>query len=366
MTSFSSRLPVHLKVLAHIPLFVLFLCFPVHVSAQTSGSNKNISSETLKKRSVSKIKRWQYLASTGDREAQFRLGLYYDSIDPIPDNYQRSIYWYEAAASQGHTLAQYNLGVKFMTGEGVAKDQDKALSLWLQAANAGHMHAQFNVGRAYFLGVGLDENHRKAKFWFEKAAQQGDSKSLDLLAKLGWSQSAKTLENQSISQNNQRLLSPATSVKESVVPAKKNVVKKAEADIGKGPSSDAPIDIYTGPNSHNRLMTKVPNRQGLSVVAIRGNNWLKVSRKSGFPVWVHQDFVAFTNPAKTQGTITEEAVRARGLPKTVSGTIIGFFQKGESVSILEKKGEWYRVLASSNFSAWVKRKDWLQGDSRNG
>ena len=69
------------------------------------------------------------LAEYGDSEAQYRLGLVYASIEPVPpvwrvrhQNQKESVKWYRLAAEQGHEEAQLNLGLMYGAGEGLVKN----------------------------------------------------------------------------------------------------------------------------------------------------------------------------------------------------------------------------------------------------
>jgi TPR repeat protein len=55
-----------------------------------------------------------------------------------------------------------------------------------RSAKQDHSLAQFKLGRAYYLGIGLEQDHKKTKYWFSRAADNEEPKSIDILAKLGW------------------------------------------------------------------------------------------------------------------------------------------------------------------------------------
>lgn len=57
---------------------------------------------------------------------------------------------------------------------------------WFEAAKEDHSLAQFNIARAYYLGIGLKEDHERSKYWFSRAADNKEPKSIEILAKLGW------------------------------------------------------------------------------------------------------------------------------------------------------------------------------------
>ncbi|MFC1776934.1 tetratricopeptide repeat protein [Pseudomonadota bacterium] len=71
-------------------------------------------------------------AKKGDKDAQYRLGHYYDygirlgfdfdDVDGIPPD----VYWYHKAAENGHSRAQRNLGHYYQDGIGVKRDLKQA------------------------------------------------------------------------------------------------------------------------------------------------------------------------------------------------------------------------------------------------
>ena len=64
----------------------------------------------------------------------------------IADPDQEAAKWYFQAASAGNAEAQYNLGVLFQTGKGVVRDDKESLHWMQQAARNGHDAAKAYVG----------------------------------------------------------------------------------------------------------------------------------------------------------------------------------------------------------------------------
>jgi Sel1 repeat len=56
-----------------------------------------------------------------------------------------AVKWYRKAAEQNVADAQYNLGVCYDSGEGVAKDEIEAYKWWLLAAGHGNDDAKYNM-----------------------------------------------------------------------------------------------------------------------------------------------------------------------------------------------------------------------------
>ena len=83
-------------------------------------------------------------AEKGNADAQFSMGVYYDSdIDWTPCADEKlALYWYQQAAEQGNTGAMCNLASCYEDGRGVPEDKEKA-GYWLQkAADLGDFMAR--------------------------------------------------------------------------------------------------------------------------------------------------------------------------------------------------------------------------------
>ncbi len=302
------------------------------------------------------------VAESGDKEAQFRLGLFYETQSKDQDRFKKSAYWYDLASKQNHRVAQYNLGVLFMTGAGVGKDTAKALKFWLKAARAGHSHAQFNVARGYLLGLGLPENNEKAKYWFNKAAAQGEPKSKEVLKELGWEdeEQFKKASNKN-SSNTVALKPPATKgvlkTQRAVdVTQRKQPEKNIKAAPVKSSSTLAKeINVYVSASEGSSVLAALPNRKNLTVFKSKKAGWLIVESSTGFTAWVYKKFV------KNQfgyGKVIAENVIARSKPIVNNDTKFNVFRKGEVVRILKDDDKWYKVVLPPKFKAWVRKSDW--------
>jgi len=76
-------------------------------------------------------------------------------------------------AEQGDAEAQYNLGIMYDSGTGVAQDDVEAVRLHRLAAEQGEAFAQFNLGVMYYLGQGVIQDNVYAHMWFNIAASTG-------------------------------------------------------------------------------------------------------------------------------------------------------------------------------------------------
>lgn len=112
------------------------------------------------------------LAESGDKRAQFVLGVCCEFGGGTEQNYEKAVEWYKLAAENGSITALTNLGVCYEFGNGVAKNLDEAVKCYKEAANRGHARAQTNLGVCYEGGNGVEQNYNKAIEWYQKAAKR--------------------------------------------------------------------------------------------------------------------------------------------------------------------------------------------------
>lgn len=83
-------------------------------------------------------------------------------------------------AESGNRDAQFNLGLLYENGLGVARDDAEALAWYRRAAERGDAGAQYNVGEFYAFGRGVAPNSVLAVAWITVAEESGAPKT-DLL-----------------------------------------------------------------------------------------------------------------------------------------------------------------------------------------
>ena len=97
---------------------VLLVALTVPLSAQP-GSNDELRAK----------------AEQGDVQAQYNLGIMYETGRGGPQDDAEAVRWYRLAAEQGDAEAQHNLGVMYATGKGVLEDVVTAYA-WANIAGA--------------------------------------------------------------------------------------------------------------------------------------------------------------------------------------------------------------------------------------
>lgn len=76
------------------------------------------------------------IATAGDSDAQYKLGVKYENGDGVEDNCMAAARWYKLSAEQGHAKAQFNLALLYKSGLGVTQNLQTAKHWMGQAANA--------------------------------------------------------------------------------------------------------------------------------------------------------------------------------------------------------------------------------------
>lgn len=105
--------------------------------------------------------------------------------DPLSDanrvyetgDYGKAAKLYSPLATGGNSEAQYNLGMMYRAGRGVPRDFKEARKWYLLAAEQGHPLAQFNLGWMYAGGKGVPQNYVQSHMWFNIAIANADSEA---------------------------------------------------------------------------------------------------------------------------------------------------------------------------------------------
>ena len=149
----------------------------------------------------------------GDAEAQYKLGVIYETEKGVPQDdisaaeqslragqyrlaaeqriFMRddgeAMKWYRLAADQGYAKAQYKLGLIYQSDKGLAigqsgkvldrKNNIEAAKWYRLAAEQGYAKAQFNLGYMYEKGQGVTQDYAQAMKWYRLAADQGYAKA---------------------------------------------------------------------------------------------------------------------------------------------------------------------------------------------
>ena len=123
------------------------------------------------------------LAKVGDVDAQFEVGLAYETGRGVGLDEAEAARWFRQAALQGNVEAQFHLARLVARGtRGLKQDLATAVKLYQDAAAKGHAQAMNALGQAYQQGRGTGADLAKAAEWYGKAA---DLKLADAQNNLG-------------------------------------------------------------------------------------------------------------------------------------------------------------------------------------
>src|SRR5437763_561994 len=79
-------------------------------------------------------------------------------------------------------ITQYNLAALYNNGEGTEKNLEKAFYWFQRAAENGNTDAMNSLATFYENGKGTEKNLEKAFYWFQKAAENGNTDAMNCLA----------------------------------------------------------------------------------------------------------------------------------------------------------------------------------------
>ena len=114
------------------------------------------------------------IASRGDVEAMYELGMVYRDGDGAPKDLKVAFTWFRKAAARGKAEAMNEVGCAYSRGHGVPRNYTAALTWFRKAAAEGDVIAMLNVGVAYDMGQGVPIDDAEAVKWYLLSAQGGD------------------------------------------------------------------------------------------------------------------------------------------------------------------------------------------------
>lgn len=110
------------------------------------------------------------------------------------------------------------------------------------------------------------------------------------------------------------------------------------------------LNVRETPNTSAKVLTKASQGDQLNVIS-NSNGWYKVSY-DGVTGWVCADYVSVKVAASVKGTVTVEALNLRSGSST-STDVIDTLGSGDTVSIIGRAEDWYKVKTSDGIIGWV-------------
>src|SRR5215469_6059654 len=124
-----------------MPFLLGFLFFAVLLPAQSSPGASNPRLSEILRLPVLQPADWQALfsiAESGDREAQYWLGILYDRGNLLQLGKTKSKYWLQKSADQGYARAEF-----LLCGQRAGEDEVEGERCLWRAADNGVPEAQF-------------------------------------------------------------------------------------------------------------------------------------------------------------------------------------------------------------------------------
>lgn len=109
------------------------------------------------------------LASQGDAESLWRLGMMQMNGLGMVENQPLGFKNFSKAAAKDHALSHHMIAVAYLTGEGVDKDISKAILWFEKTAEYGLQGAMITLGMLYEDGKEIKKNIEKSQYWYDKA-----------------------------------------------------------------------------------------------------------------------------------------------------------------------------------------------------
>jgi len=112
-------------------------------------------------------------AGSGDKRAQYRLGLAYMLGNDVKVNIGEAIHWLDKSAKQGYIKAAHKIGVLYYNNRDGKRNYRKAVRWFTVAAKRNYAPAQYYLAKMYFVGKGVTRDLDFALVWSARAGKNG-------------------------------------------------------------------------------------------------------------------------------------------------------------------------------------------------
>ena len=138
------------------------------------------------------------------KEAQSVLAILYLEGLGVPQSDDKAVEMLRKASGLSLAEAQFRIGELYNKGNkdlNIKQDVDKTVKWFRRAAENGHAQAQNYMGTIYYQGVGVTKSVKDAKYWWQKAADQGNEDAKEALRSVAKADNAKRTGLFSVSSN---------------------------------------------------------------------------------------------------------------------------------------------------------------------
>lgn len=154
-----------------------------------------------------------------------------------------------------------------------------------------------------------------------------------------------------------------------------STVSVAPAKARVGTTTEANVNLRTGPSTDYKVITKLPTGISLEVLGQDGG-WVRVATPKGTVGWITDDFFkagqAAAAPAKASSNgailarVGESRVNLRKGPNTKFGSF-GKMAEGTQITVLARNGNWLKVRSPRGTIGWIAKDlvDFTAGNLEN-
>ncbi|CAI2164730.1 15562_t:CDS:2 [Funneliformis geosporum] len=128
----------------------------------------------IEKDETEAFKWFEKAAKQDHSDAQNYLGFFCEKGIGKQKNLKASFYWYLKSAKNGNKFAQHNLSLYFKTIEEIEEDKIKSFELYSILAQLDDNDAQTFLGFLYKNGLGTQKDLKKSFYWYQKSAENGN------------------------------------------------------------------------------------------------------------------------------------------------------------------------------------------------
>jgi uncharacterized protein len=114
-------------------------------------------------------------AENGSVQAMLNLGSLYERGKYVRKNYNKAFHWFQMAADMGNAVGQLQLGACYHYGLGTTPDLRKAAMNYRLSAGQTNFVAMKSLGYMLMNGYGVEKDPQEAKYWFTRAANEGNN-----------------------------------------------------------------------------------------------------------------------------------------------------------------------------------------------
>lgn len=137
-----------------------------------------VSKELKFNTEIDGLKIIRLLATDGDAEAQYLMGIMYDKNPIAPDNHSEACKWYIKSAKQDYSKAFYHAGLCLDDYYDQNENHPLAIEWYIKSAESGDANGQYALAKKYLMGHGVEQNAKEFNKLQFAARSQGHEEAI--------------------------------------------------------------------------------------------------------------------------------------------------------------------------------------------